>query len=408
MRGGAGGGLEARGGRGGGWFRLAKMKLLKKKVDVGGAGFVKLVPEDPEDMWHLYNLVCEGDRVTCKTFRKVRKETGGEGQGDTERMKFNLTVGVESVEYDGEAQRMRLKGRNATENKWVGLGAYHTLEVEPQRAVSLEKDVWDRVDLDRIQKACDPGATADLAALLLQEGQAILCLVGGSCTVVRARIESSIPKKRGAAAAGYDKAMEKFFAKALAAVTRHVDFTVVKCLILAGPGFTKDEFLKYLDLEASRQNLRPLIENRRKVFLTHASSAYKHSLKEVLAQENVMAQIKDTQAAQEVKVLERFFRMLSDEPERAFYGPGHVSAAAELGAVEDLLLSDELFRNKMPATRRQYMALVDSVKEAGGKAHIFSAMHVSGEQLGKLTGICAILRFPLPDLEDAEVDDPFS
>ena len=54
------------------------------------------------------------------------------------------------------------------------------------------------------------------------------------------------------------------------------------------------------------------------------------------------------------------------------------------------------------------MALVDSVKEAGGKAHIFSAMHVSGEQLGKLTGICAILRFPLPDLEDAEVDDPFS
>merc|ERR1739848_74224 len=137
--------------------------------------------------------------------------------------------------------------------------------------------------------------------------------------------------------------MEKFFAKALAAVTRHVDFAVVKCLILAGPGFTKDEFLKYLDLEASRQNLRPLIENRRKVFLTHASSAYKHSLKEVLAQENVMAQIKDTQAAQEVKVLERFFRMLSDEP----------------------------FRNKMPATRRQYMALVDSVKEAGGKAHIF-------------------------------------
>ena len=58
--------------------------------------------------------------------------------------------------------------------------------------------------------------------------------------------------------------------------------------------------------------------------------------------------------------------------------------------------------------RDRYMALVDSVKEAGGKAHIFSAMHVSGEQLGKLTGICAILRFPLPDLEDAEVDDPFS
>ena len=32
-------------------------------------------------------------------------------------------------------------------------------------------------------------------------------------------------------------------------------------------------------------------------------------------------------------------------------------------------------------------------------------MHVSGEQLQQLTGIAAILRFPLPDLEDAELDE---
>jgi protein pelota len=32
-------------------------------------------------------------------------------------------------------------------------------------------------------------------------------------------------------------------------------------------------------------------------------------------------------------------------------------------------------------------------------------MHASGEQLNQLTGIAAILRFPLPDLEDAEFED---
>ena len=32
-------------------------------------------------------------------------------------------------------------------------------------------------------------------------------------------------------------------------------------------------------------------------------------------------------------------------------------------------------------------------------------MHVSGEQLQQLTGIAAILRFPLPDLEDADIED---
>ena len=48
------------------------------------------------------------------------------------------------------------------------------------------------------------------------------------------------------------------------------------------------------------------------------------------------------------------------------------------------------------------MALVDAVRGAGGEALVFSSMHVSGEQLNQLSGIAAILRFPLPDLEEQE------
>ncbi len=48
-------------------------------------------------------------------------------------------------------------------------------------------------------------------------------------------------------------------------------------------------------------------------------------------------------------------------------------------------------------------ALVDGVRDGGGEALVFSSMHVSGGQLNQLTGIAAILRFPLPDLEDAEL-----
>ena len=47
-----------------------------------------------------------------------------------------------------------------------------------------------------------------------QEGLANVCLVGSSMTVVKAKVEGSIPKKRGAAAAGYDKALERFMDKA--------------------------------------------------------------------------------------------------------------------------------------------------------------------------------------------------
>ena len=54
--------------------------------------------------------------------------------------------------------------------------------------------------------------------------------------------------------------------------------------------------------------------------------------------------------------------------------------------------------------RQKYAALVEQVQEAGGEAFVFSGMHVSGEQLNQLTGLAAILRFPLPDLEDQEFD----
>jgi hypothetical protein len=70
-----------------------------------------------------------------------------------------------------------------------------------------------------------------------------------------------------------------------------------------------------------------------------ASSAYKHSLKEVLALPAIASKIKDTKAAREVSALQEFYTMLTADSSRAFYGPGHVLAAAELGAIQTLLIS---------------------------------------------------------------------
>jgi len=40
------------------------------------------------------------------------------------------------------------------------------------------------------------------------------------------------------------------------AVTRHVDWNIVRCLVIAGPGFTREEFRKYLEAEAVRRDVR--------------------------------------------------------------------------------------------------------------------------------------------------------
>ncbi|PNX87779.1 hypothetical protein L195_g043875, partial [Trifolium pratense] len=70
----------------------------------------------------------------------------------------------------------------------------------------------------------------------------------------------------------------------------------------------------------------------------------RHSLKEVLDAPNVMSMIKDTKAAQEVRILKEFYDMLSNDSSRACYGAKHVEVAHERLAVQTLLIADSLFR----------------------------------------------------------------
>ena len=44
--------------------------------------------------------------------------------------------------------------------------------------------------------ACDVTQHADVAAIVMQEGIAHICLVTSSMTLVRAKIETNIPRKR--------------------------------------------------------------------------------------------------------------------------------------------------------------------------------------------------------------------
>lgn len=76
------------------------------------------MPEEPEDMWHAYNLICEGDHVRSTTIRKVQNETAT-GSSSSSRIRTTLKIAVESIDFDTQACKLRLKGRNIEENQYV-------------------------------------------------------------------------------------------------------------------------------------------------------------------------------------------------------------------------------------------------------------------------------------------------
>ncbi|KJA30143.1 hypothetical protein HYPSUDRAFT_100514, partial [Hypholoma sublateritium FD-334 SS-4] len=391
------------------------MKLVNKFVDKHGAGHVTIRPEDDEDMWHLYNLIQEGDLVRAPAVRRITS-TSATGSTDSHRVRLNLTVQAKKEGSNGGDQDesspsavLHIIGPVTSENVHVKLGAYHTLDIEAFRDVRIEKqDGWDSIALGRVEESTIPGRGAEVGAVVCGEGVAAFCLLSQHMTLVTHRLTVPIPRKSSSTGASqHDKGMEKFYSTVFEAFLRHIPYASVslKAIIIASPGWVRDSVYEYIVNQALNRGDKTLHKAmKEKGMKVHISSAHVHSLVEVLKSPEVANRLKETKYAREGITLDKFFKMLGSDEMRAWYGPDHVRLAADRGAIGTLLISDDLFRSSDPATRKGYVSMVEAVQHKGAEVVIFSSMHESGQQLNQLTGVAAILTFPL-DIEVVEREE---
>ena len=90
-------------------------------------GEIKMRVENPDDLWHLHNLLLPGDLVRASTTRreevksdKVRPERG-------EKVRVTLTIRVEGVEFQAFSDRLRITG--VIVDGPQDLGRHHTLNI---------------------------------------------------------------------------------------------------------------------------------------------------------------------------------------------------------------------------------------------------------------------------------------
>lgn len=136
------------------------------------------------------------------------------------------------------------------------MGAYHTLDLELNRKFELQKPEWDTISLERIEMACDVTQSADVAAVIMQEGLAHVCLITSSMTLVRSKIDVCIPRKRKGSVQQHEKGLAKFYDAVMQGILRHVNFDVVKCVLLASPGFVRDQFFEYMFQQAVQSDIK--------------------------------------------------------------------------------------------------------------------------------------------------------
>ena len=171
-------------------------------------------------------------------------------------------------------------------------------------------------------------------------------------------------------------------------------------VLIGSPGLLRDEFLEYMKMYAIQKDMKELLKNRSKFVPCTLSSGEKHSLHEAFADPSLMHHLADTKAALESRTLDDFYQRMNEDPDRVTYGAAHIFAAAEKAAIEILMVTDTVFLVQSTMRRKSWIALMDQVEATGGNVVKFSSLHITGEQLNKMTGVAAILRFPCPELDD--------
>ncbi|KAK0663922.1 hypothetical protein QBC41DRAFT_328987 [Cercophora samala] len=391
----------------------SKRQSLTSIDETEGVG---LIITEPEDLWHANNLIAIGDIVYAPTLRKVTTESLT-GSTSTQKVRAELAVKVTDTSFDPRASELRVAGTIVNENEIAAVGQYHTITLKhTDRDIKFtiwKSQGWDSVALSLLAEAISETANKDVVfAVVMQEGVANLCLITESRTLVKQRIEHTIPKKRSSRKET-EGGMSDFYGKVLSAILGAIDFNersgIPKQLLLASPGFVAHNFRAYMKEYAERKGDKPLARLVKEAAVIHTSTGHVHSLNEVLKSPEAQKTMRDSKFTQETSLMDNFYQKLRQDDGRAWYGVQPVAKAIREGAVGRgggvLMMNSAFFKSMDVAERQKYVALVDKVREDGGDVRLLSSDHESGQRLDALGGIAALLTYPLHDLDEDDDEE---
>lgn len=332
-------------------------------------GRIRLRVDTMDDLWHLYQLVQVGDRVTKSTRRspstaddKIRPE-----KRSKERM--TLTLEVDGVEFHEFADRLRIGGEIVDGPQ--DLGQHHTFNVESGEELTIHK-TWRPHQLERLREAVEATETPELLVVAVEHGEACIA------EVRRYGAREVTTLTAGGLGKGGDEPADPagFWDRVIDAVERlgGDDHPV----LVVGPGFAKEDLIDH-----ARQERPGVVDDWH---VDSTSQGGWPGIQEALNRGHVEKVSEEARVAQEAAAVEAFLTALGrDEP--VTYGLDEVTQALEMGAVERLLVTDELVRS------REVDDLLDEAEATSADYMTVSTHHDAGEKLASLGGVAATLRY---------------
>ena len=328
-------------------------------------GEVRLFPESIDDLWHLQHIIAPGDLVFATTFRSVDSATDKLRPEKVEKRPVRLGIRVDRSDFSEHGVRLRLTG---IIEHGVDTGAFHTINVETGYEISVIKQ-WRQVDFERIDRAVKASVYGVIHILTIEEGEAELF-----------RLRQYGPESVITVTTGSGKGAETDSRKAFFDHVAGTIETVSGPLIIAGPGFIKDDFVR-----AIRAKNHPSAE---KAIVVETRRIGRGAVQDVIGKGALEKLIDDIQLSREVKMMDEVLMRISQDGAVA-YGRAEVQAAIGFGAAEQVLIADTLLRNQ------EIIAMIETAEAMRASVVVLSSSFEPGERLVALGGVAALLRYKM-------------
>ena len=358
------------------------MKILRKDFKHGR---ITVLPETLDDFWVLYSIIQKNDVAYARTTREVRLGERYEKPEKGRRISVVLGVRVDKVLWDRTLNRLRIHGIVCDAPEDIGAkGSHHTLNITLNTPLTIIKKRWLNYQIEQLKRATTKRTIPVIIMSIDDEGYRIATLRGfGVDIIVEEHI--SLPGKRMESERLRTlKEMFKSASKSLEDVVSSIGGSIV----VIGLGFIKNDFLKFL--EENKPSLHKKI-----VDVKNVNSVGKASIYEAMRSGILTKTLKHARIIEESSIVEKFLRRLGKGRGDVAYGLNDVKRASSLGAVEEILVTDEMFRESSEEIIEILEKIMREVEAKGGKVRIISVEHEAGAKIKSLGGVAALLRFPI-------------
>ena len=340
------------------------MKIIKEDEK---EGIVEVVPETLDDLWHLSHIIEVGDNASSKTTRRIQDNTGDKLRSDRGVKKtFYLGLDIESISFHLFTGKLRLTGViTRGPEDLIPLGSHHTLEVKLNTPLKIVKQRWPKWAINRLNQAIDASKKLSAIIVVLEDDTATLGLMRQFGIEYYGPIKGHVSGKRI-----MDKNRQK-----------NIIFDSIQNIIIAGPGFVKNDFFDYLKDKHSDLAKMSIVEP--------TGSGGRNGISEVLKKGTVEKLTSENRVAQEMGAINKLLTEIGKNSSKIAYGVKETQNAINLGAVEQLLILDTKVASE---NMGEAMDMVENMK---GDVMVISSEHEGGKQLESLGGMAAILRYQI-------------